>query len=236
MTRLALSDTLPRGIVGGWGIIVASRLLLLVAAASAIALAGCVTTSMQGYADLQPPTHPIQHIAAIAPPALIPALANEASKRGVVLEDANVILPPTRQYNETEIRQAMAAHGVDGVLVVNVTGDTGVQQRYAGTIANTSYSGTSSGNAMVMGNMIYGSGMSSGTATTTATPVYHYSRAIGFEARLSDPQTSRKYWVGSGQTQSGGSLFVGDAVNAANAASTIFNDLQSKGLIGGHQV
>jgi hypothetical protein len=77
--------------------------------------------------------------------------------------------------------------------------------------------------------------MSSGTATTTATPIYHYSRAIGFEARLSDPQTSRKYWVGSGQTQSGGSLFVGDAVNAANAASTIFNDLQSKGLIGGHQ-
>jgi len=129
----------------------------------------------------------------------------------------------------------MAAHGIDGVLVVNVTGDTGVQQRYAGTIANTSYSGTSSGNAMVMGNMIYGSGMSSGTATTTATPVYHYSRAIGFDARLSDPQTSRKYWVGSGQTQSGGSLFVGDAVNAANAASTIFNDLQSKGLIGGHQ-
>ena len=214
----------------------ASRLLLLVAAASAIALAGCVTTSMQGYADLQPPPHPIQHIAAIAPPALIPALANEASKRSVVLEDANVILPPTRQYNETEIRQAMAAHGIDGVLVVNVTGDTGVQQRYAGTIANTSYSGTSSGNAMVMGNMIYGSGMSSGTATTTATPVYHYSRAIGFEARLSDPQTSRKYWVGSGQTQSGRSLFVGDAVNAANAASTIFNDLQSKGLIGGHQV
>jgi hypothetical protein len=190
---------------------------------------------MQGYADLQPPAHPIQHVAAIAPPALIPALTNEASKRGVVLEDANVILPPTRQYNETEIRQAMAAHGIDGVLVVNVTGDTGVQQRYAGTIANTSYSGTSSGNAMVMGNMIYGSGMSSGTATTTATPVYHYSRAIGFEARLSDPQTSRKYWVGSGQTQSGGSLFVGDAVNAANAASTIFNDLQSKGLIGGHQ-
>jgi hypothetical protein len=99
-------------------------------------------------------------IAAIAPPALIAAMVKEASKRGVTLEDANVILPPTRQYNETEIRQAMVAHGIDGVLVVNVTGDTGVQQRYAGTIANTSYSETSSGNAMVMGNMIYGSGMS----------------------------------------------------------------------------
>ena len=202
---------------------------------SAAVLSGCVTTSMQGYADLQPPPHPIQHIAAIAPPALITALAKEASKRGVTLEDANIILPPTRQYNETEIRQAMAAHGIDGVLVVNVTGDTGVQQRYAGTIANTSYSGTSSGNAMVMGNMIYGSGMSSGTATTTSTPVYHYSRAVGFEARLADPQTSRKFWVGSGQTKSGGSLFIGDATSAADAAASIFNDLQTKGLIGANQ-
>jgi len=126
----------------------------------------------------------------------------------------------------------MAAHAIDGVLVVNVTGDTGVQQQYAGTIANTTYSGTSSGNAMVMGNMIYGTGMSSGTATTTATPVYRYNRAVAFQARLSNPQTSRKFWVVSGQTQSGGSLFVGDAVNAANAASFILNDLQTKGLIG----
>jgi hypothetical protein len=208
----------------------------MVVAASAAVLGGCVTTSMQGYADLQPPAHPIQHIAAIAPPALISALASQASKRAITVEDANVILPPTRQYNEAEIRQAMAAHGIDGVLVVNVTGDSGVQQRYAGTIANTSYSGTSSGNAMVMGNMIYGNGASYGTATTTATPVYHYSRAVAFEARLSDPQTSRKFWVGSGQTKSGGSLFMGDATSAADAAASIFNDLQTKGLIGVNQV
>jgi hypothetical protein len=201
-------------------------------AISAIALGGCVTTSMQGYADLQPPAHPIQRIATIAPPALVSALYTEASKRGVVLEDANAILPPTRQYNEAEVRQAMAAHGIDGVLVVNVTGDTGVQQQYAGTIANTTYSGTSSGSAMVVGNSIYGTGMSSGSATTTATPMYRYNRAIAFQARLSDPQTSRKFWVGSGQVQSGGALFVGDAASASNAASTIFNDLQAKGLIG----
>jgi hypothetical protein len=215
----------------------ALRLLsLIVVAASATVLAGYVTTSMQGYADLQPPPHPIQHIVAIAPPALITAMTREASKRGVTLEDANIILPPTRQYNETEIREAMAAHGIDAVLVVNVTGDSGVQQQYAGTIANTSYSGTSSGNAMVMGNMIYGSGMSSGVATTTATPVYRYSRAVAWQARLSDPQNSRKFWVGNGQTQSGGSLFVGDGVNAADAASAIFNDLQTKSLIAANQV
>jgi hypothetical protein len=131
---------------------------------------------------------------------------------------------------------AMVAHGIDAVLVVNVTGDTGVRQQYAGTVANTSYSGTSSGNAMVMGNMIYGAGTSSGVATTTATPVYRYSRAVAWQARLSDPQTSRNFWVGNGQTQSGGSLFVGHGVNAADAASSIFNDLQTKSLIAANQV
>jgi hypothetical protein len=198
-------------------------------------VSGCVTTSMQGYADLQPPAAPIQHIAAVAPPALIRALSSEAAKRGVILEDANVILPPTRQYNENEVRKGMAAHGVDGVLVVNVTGDTGVRQQYAGTLVNSNYSGTSSGSATVMGNMIYGSGVSSGTATTTATPMYSYSRAVSFQARLSDPQTSRKFWVGGGNTQAGGALFMGDATSASDAAAAIFNDLQAKNLIGADQ-
>ena len=210
---------------------VCRSITLISLVACSFVLSACVTTSMQGYADLQPPPHSIQHIAVLAPPAAIPALAEEARKIGVLLEDANVILPPTRQYSEGEVRAAMAARGVDGVLVVTVNGDSGVQQRYAGTISNTNYNGTSTSNAMVMGNMIYGSCEVSGTATTTSTPVYRYSRTIVWQARLSDPQTSRKFWVGNGQTQSGGSLFVGDAVNANNAASAIFNDLKSKGLV-----
>jgi hypothetical protein len=60
----------------------------------------------------------------------------------------------------------------------------------------------------------------------------HHSRAVAFEARLSDPQTSRKFWVGGGQTKSGGALFMGDATTAADAASAIFNDLHAKGLVG----
>src|SRR6516165_6135913 len=111
-------------------------------AIATVTLFGCAATSMQGYADLERPAHPIQHIAAFAGPALLPALASEAKKQGVLLEDALSFLPPTRQYNEAEIRQAMAAHGVDGVLVVNVVGDTGVQQQYAGTITNANYSAT----------------------------------------------------------------------------------------------
>src|SRR3974390_1409551 len=104
------------------------------ASASVFLLTACVTTSMQGYADLERPAHPIQHIAAFAGPALLPALASEAKNRGVLLEDALSFLPPTRQYTEAEIRKAMAARGVDGVLVITLTGDTGAQQQYAGTV------------------------------------------------------------------------------------------------------
>jgi hypothetical protein len=152
--------------------------------------------------------------------------------RGIVIEDGNVIVPPTRQYMDVEIRQLLATQGVDGVLVVTVTGDSGVQQRYAGTIFSGNYSGTSSGNAMVVGNTISGSGTSSGTMSATSTPVYRYSRAVAFQARLSDPKSGRNLWVGGGKTLVGGALFMGDAASARDAASTILNDLQVKGLIG----
>jgi hypothetical protein len=75
--------------------------------------------------------------------------AAERSKRGIVLEDGNVIVPPTRQSKGTEVRRLLAERGVDGVLVATVTGDTSIQERYAGTIFSGGYSGTSSGNAMV---------------------------------------------------------------------------------------
>jgi hypothetical protein len=201
-------------------------------AAYAFLLAACVTTSMQGYADLERPAHPIGHIAAVAPPALVVALASEAAKRGIVLEDGNAIVPPTRQYKDAEIRQLLAERGVDGVLVVTVTGDTGVKERYAGTIFSGNYAGTSSANAMVVGNTVSGTGMSSGTMTATATPVYSYKRSVTFQARLSDPKSGRNLWVGDGQTRAGGALFMGDAASAANAASAMLNDLQTKGLIG----
>jgi hypothetical protein len=201
-------------------------------AAYAMLLVGCVTTSMQGYADLQRPAHPVEHIAVVGPPAIFAALATESPKYGLAVEDANVIVPPTRSYTDAEIRQFLAMRGVDGVLVVSVTGDTGVQQRYAGTIFSANYSGTSSGNAIVTGNMISGTGTSSGSMSATATPMYRYSRTVAFQARLSDPKSGRNLWVGSGQTRAGGALFMGDATSARDAASNILNDLQQKGLIG----
>jgi hypothetical protein len=68
------------------------------------------------------------------------------------------------------------------------------------------------------------------SATTIAiATMAERSRFIASDYGSRGPE--KEFWVGNGQTQSGGSLFVGDAVNAANAASAIFNDLQSKGVI-----
>jgi hypothetical protein len=85
---------------------------------------------------------------------------------------------------------------------------------------------------MVVGNSVSGTGMSSGTLTTTSTPVYKYKRSVAFQARLSDPKSGRNLWVGGGQTRAGGALFMGDAVSAANAASAMLDDLKAKGLFG----
>jgi len=52
------------------------------------------------------------------------ALATESGKRAFIIEDGNVIVPPTRPYKDAEIRRLLATRGIDGVLGVSVTGDT----------------------------------------------------------------------------------------------------------------
>jgi hypothetical protein len=200
--------------------------------ACATMLGGCVSTSMQGYADLERPARLVEHIAVVAPPALIPALAVESPKYGLVVDDGNVIVPPTRAYKDAEIRQLLGARGVDGVLVVSVTGDTGVQHQYAGTIFSANYSGDSSSHAMIVGKTISASGTSSGAMRGMSTSLYRYDRTVAFQARLSDPKSGRNLWVGGGQTRAGGALFMGDATSVRDAASAVLNDLQEKGLVG----
>jgi hypothetical protein len=212
------------------------------AAFAALTLSACVTTSMQGYADREIPAQPLQrivvYVAAQGPLAatLQASVGEEARRHRVTADDALAILPPTRTYTDAEIRKTLDANRIDGVLVVNV-GDTGVMKEYAGTFFQASYSGDSiaSGTAIGVGSAtnISLSGTSSATMTGTATPTYRYKRETNFNARLIDVKSGRNLWVGNGQVTAGGSLFVGDRTSAANAMSAIFNDLQSKGLIGG---
>jgi hypothetical protein len=207
---------------------------------SAVTLSACITTDMQGYADRQLPQHPIQRMAAMvaAQPALASnlqsSIVEEAKKRGVLAEDALTLLPPTRTYSDAEVKAELARDGVDAVLVLTV-GDSGVQREYAGTVyfGNSVSSMNASGVGTTFGNTTNISliGTSSTTMTATATPTYRYSRQTAFQARLVEASSGRALWVGNGQVQAGGLLFVGNGANANSTATAIFNDLQSKGLI-----
>jgi hypothetical protein len=78
---------------------------------------------------------------------------------------------------------------------------------------------------------MYGPGGAYGTGTTTATPTYRYSRQTSFNAKLLDPVSSRNLWVGNGQVNAGGLLFVGDGASASSSVASTFDDLKNKGII-----
>jgi hypothetical protein len=211
------------------------------AALAAIILSACVTTSMQGYADRELPARPVSRIVAyVAGPgplvsSIQSSIRQEAAKRGIEADDAFLLFPPTRTYTDAEIRKGLAARGIDGVLILNV-GDTGVMRQYAGTIFHGQYSGSSSasGTGTSFGNVstVSINGTSSGTMTATATPTYRYSRQTAFTARLLESATGRNLWVGNGQVNAGGLLFVGDGTSASSSVAAIFDDLQRKGIVG----
>jgi hypothetical protein len=214
--------------------------LSVFAVLSAVTLSACITTDMQGYADRQLPQHQIQRMVALvaAQPALASnlqsSIVEEAKKRGVLAEDALTLLPPTRTYSDAEVKAELARDGIDAVLVLTV-GDSGVQKEYAGTVffGNSVSSMNATGVGTTFGNTTNVSlvGTSSTTMTASATPTYRYSRQTAFQARLVEASSGRALWVGNGQVQAGGLLFVGNGANANSTASAIFNDLQSKGLI-----
>jgi hypothetical protein len=203
------------------------RVLLLVLAA--VVLSACVTTDMQGYADRQLPQHPVQRIvvlvAAPGPLAsnLQSSIQQEARRHGVFAADALTVFPPTRTYRDAEVKAELAREGIDAVLIVTV-GDSGIQREYAGTVFYSS--------GMATTNVVGMSAVTTGQVTTTAAPTYRYSRQTTFQAKLIEASSRRELWVGNGDVQAGGLLFVGNGVSANRTATAIFNDLQNKGLIG----
>ena len=143
---------------------------------------------MQGYADRNLPTKPIKHIATyvVAPPALSvsfqSSIAEQAARRGIGAEDAYALLPPTRTYNDAEIRKVLAESSVDAVLIINV-GDSGVVKEYAGTFFQGDYSGSSVATGAITRTGNFGNvslnGSSSGTMTGTSTAIHRYKFCFG---------------------------------------------------------
>lgn len=223
------------------------RAAVLLALAISFCLSGCVNSSIQGYADRSLPSNSLQHLAVyVAAPgplasSMQASVSEEARKCGLYAEDALSILPPTRTYTDIEVRKALRERGVDGVLLISVA-DSGVMSQYAGTIFQSYSSGTTSadGTMMRMGNTstVSLNGTYSGSSMGAATPTFRYSRQTSFSARLIDPASARNLWVGTGEVSAGGGkgiigrLIVADGVSASRSITTIFDDLQKKGLIG----
>jgi hypothetical protein len=222
------------------------KLIAVLWAVGCIALSGCTSTTIQGYADRDIPATGVRHVATyIAAPgplasSMQASVAEAASKRGILAEDALTILPPTRTYTDAEVRRALAERGVDGVLLITVA-DSGVISQYAGTIFSSSYNGSFSANGTVtpMGGsaMVSVNGTQTGSSFGTATPTFRYSRKTDFTARLIDPSSGRNLWVGNGEvsTEGGkgliGRLTVTDNASASHAMNAVFDDLQNKRLI-----
>src|SRR5579864_4535460 len=105
---------------------------------AAIALSGCLTSETGDADRMVPPRQLNRLVAYVAGPAAVASnlqmnISGEARRRGLVADNALALFPPTRSYTDADIRQALAARGVDGVLIINV-GDTSVPRQYAGTI------------------------------------------------------------------------------------------------------
>jgi hypothetical protein len=106
---------------------------------SAALLGACTQTAIEGYADRPPSARPLSHIVAYVsgPVAIVneaqASLTTAAEKHGVILDNAFYVLPPTRPYSDADIRRDLAAHGVDGLLLIKI-GKSVTIREYAGTL------------------------------------------------------------------------------------------------------
>jgi hypothetical protein len=183
---------------------------------AAITLSGCLT-SETGVADrMLPPRQLNRLVAYVSGPAAVASnlqmnISGEARRRGLAADNALALFPPTRSYTDADIRQALAARGVDGVLIINV-GDASVPRQYAGTI-------------------LQGRSTLPSASAAAASSVNGYPSTTTFTARLIEPATSRNLWDGFGHVDTGGIFTADDGSGAAGAVAAIFDELQQKGIV-----
>jgi hypothetical protein len=184
---------------------------------AAITLSGCLTSEIGDADRMVPPRQLNRLLAYVAGPGAVASnlqmnISTEARRRGLVADNALALFPPTRSYTDADIRQTLAARGVDGVLIINV-GDASVPPQYAGTI-------------------LQGRSTVSSATASAVNSVNGYPRATTFTARLIEPGASRNLWDGFGHVETGGIFTADDGSGAASAVAAIFDELQEKGIVG----
>ena len=140
-------------------------------------------------------------------------IAVEAARHGLAAENVPLLFPSTRPYADAEIRQGLAAHAIDSVMIIKIGNAPGPRQ-YDGTILQEP------------------SPRGSGPLAAAVASVNVDPSPTTFSATLIDAASGRRLWDGDGQIASGAFSIFANGTTVADAVAVLFGDLPEKGIIG----
>jgi hypothetical protein len=205
----------PGGSSGGI-IIVLTRGICL---AGGLVLSACGSAVVQSEGSPHLALRPVSRIGAYVtgPDALVRSfqadIAVEAARHGLTAENVTLLFPSTRPYADAQIRQGLAAHAIDSVMIIKIGNAPGPRQ-YDGTILQER------------------SPRGSGSAAATVASVNGDPSPTTFSATLIDAASGRRLWDGDGQIATGAFSILAYGTTAADAVAALFGDLQEKRIIG----
>jgi hypothetical protein len=184
-----------------------------------LVLSACGSSVVQSEGSPHLPLRPVSRIGAYVtgPEALVQGfqadIAVEAARRGLAAENVPLLFSSTRPYADAEIRQGLAAHAIDSVMIIKIGNAPGPRQ-YDGTILQER------------------SPRGSGPSAAAVASVNGDPSPTTFSATLIDAASGRRLWDGNGQIASGAFSIFANGTTVADAVAALFGDLQEKGIIG----
>ncbi len=200
-------------------------------------LTGCISNESRSYTDNKYQGYQITSLAVVinAPQAGVANAAEQAIEEkfkeyNVRTVDLTRILPPTRQYSDEEISEALATQDIEMMLVANIV----PSQEQSETFGYNSYS---SGSAYTSGNMNYGygygsySGTTHGSGTTNTYAMKAFKRNTLSNGKIINAKTGEIVWTSEMEIQAKGKLFTSDSAIGGHVAETIVANLDKDGHI-----
>ena len=140
------------------------------------------------------------------------------------------LFPPTRNYTEEDLAEALRQNEVDSILVISLTSDQSVTN-YLGTVSNSFGTATTTANVNNFGNTATVNANTSYSGTTTSTPMYERKRMAFGDVALYDASNGAIAWRGQIKTSGSGMLSTTDGAFLASASGEIAAKLFASGLI-----
>jgi hypothetical protein len=179
----------------------------------------CVTTQVNGYTDNAYRDHKVYRIAVRAANAnfafaqlLENELVDEFKDKGIRATSFLAMFPPTRDWTNAQVTQALKQRGFDGIMYVNLTGADS-QETTIGYVNTGSAS-------------VYGGSASYRGHSTAMTAIRRYTST---RASLYDVASGHKIWIADTNTNAGGLLYQSDDTQAESIAEEIVAALHKSG-------